>query len=222
MCGRYGLTTVEAIGGRFGVGAVQLPLEPRYNIAPTQRLPVVVEDEARRVEEMRWGLEPRWLRERGAGRPLINARDDRLTSAPTFREALRERRCIIPASYFIEWSGSQGRFKTPYLFRSVDGQLMGLAGLWFEEGGGGRSYVIITTSANKLVRSYHNRMPVALARSEEGLWLDPSQSDPALLTGLLRPYPAVKMEACPMSRRANSPAEDSARLLVPEASGAAL
>lgn len=156
MCGRYGLTVTEAIGGRFAVGAVRLPFEPRYNIAPTQRLPVVVENGVRRVEEMRWGHEPKWLGELGAGSPLINARDDRLASALTFREALRERRCIVPASYFIEWVGSRGRGKTPYLLRPVDGGLLGLAGLWFEEPGCGRSYVIVTTSPNELVRPYHN------------------------------------------------------------------
>ena len=116
MCGRFGVAMPEEIGERFGVGAVQPPLEPRYNLAPTQGAPVVVAGGARRPAGMRWGHEPRWLKEKGAGRPLINARAEKLASAPTFREALLGRRAIIPATHFFEfmWTGpTLGHSTTP-------------------------------------------------------------------------------------------------------------
>jgi putative SOS response-associated peptidase YedK len=159
---------------------------------------------------MRWGHEPRWLREKG-GRSLINARDDRLTSAPTFREALRERRCIVPASYFIVWR-REGQRRTPYLFRVRDGGLFGFAGLWFEEGGEG-SFVIITTEPNEVTSPVHNRMPAMLLPEHEAAWLDPDRSEPEGLLALLNPYPARLMEAYPVSGRVNSPADDSPGLL---------
>ncbi len=103
---------------------------------------------------MPWGYEPRWLRERGGGRPLINARAETIGTAPTFRDALREYRAIIPATHFIEWR-REGHRKTPYVFRLKDGGLFGLAGLWFEDGGE-RRFVIITTEPNELTSPVHN------------------------------------------------------------------
>lgn len=213
MCGRFGVALPGEIGERFSVGVVQLPLEPRYNLAPTQVAPVVLEDGARRLAEMRWGHEPRWLREKGSGRPLINARDDRLATAPTFREALRSHRAIVPASHFFEWKRDGGR-KTPYAFRLRDGGLFGFAGLWFEESGEGR-FVIITTEPNEVTSPVHNRMPAILLPENEDLWLDPDQGEPETLTALLRPYPAREMEAYPISPRVNSPSNDSPDLLEP-------
>ncbi len=212
MCGRFGVAFPAKIGERFGLEAVQLPLQPRYNLAPTQSAPVLVEGDARRLAEMRWGHAPRWLREkRGGSRPLINARDDRLASAPTFREALRERRCVVPSSHFFEWAG-MGRDKIPYLFQLKGGELFGVAGLWFEEGSE-RRFVVVTTEPNELTRPVHNRMPAILLSKDEDLWLNPDQVEPELLVALLSPYPVSAMEAFPVSRRVNSPANDSADLL---------
>jgi putative SOS response-associated peptidase YedK len=213
VCGRFGVALPEGIAERFGIEAVQLPLEPRYNLAPTQSAPVVLEDGVRRLEGMRWGHEPRWLRERGGGRPLINARDDRLATAPTFREALRFRRAIVPASHFFEWKWDGGR-KTPYLFRLRDGGLFGFAGLWFEEAGE-RRFVIVTTSPSDLTRPVHNRMPAILRPEDEDEWLDTDRSEPERLLALLDPYPADLMEAYPVSSRVNSPANDTPDLLEP-------
>ncbi len=102
MCGRFGLMSPSEIAERFALEA-QLSFDARYNAAPTQQMPVVVEDDSRSAELMRWGYEPRWLKEKGGGRPLINARADKLASAPTFREALLHRRAIVPVTHFFEF-----------------------------------------------------------------------------------------------------------------------
>ncbi len=210
MCGRFGLLSPSEISERFALVA-QLSFDARYNAAPTQRLPVVIEDGARKVEAMRWGYEPRWLKEKGGGRPLINARADKLTSAPTFREALRAQRAIVPASHYIEWK-RDGNRKTPYVFRLKDSGLFGFAGLWFEEGGE-RRFVVITTDPNELTSPIHNRMPAMLLREHEDEWLASDGSAPDRLTSLLEPYPATEMEAYTVSARINNASNDSADLL---------
>ena len=210
MCGRFGLLAPSEIAERFAL-VEQLRLDPRYNAAPTQLMPVVVEDGARSVAMMRWGYEPQWLKEKGGGRPLINARAEKLASTPTFREALVSSRAIVPATHFFEWAGT-GHDKTPYVFRLKDGELFGLAGLWFGEGSE-RRFVIITTEPNEVTRPVHNRMPAILRREDEDLWLDPDRVEPDRLIRVLGPYPAAEMEAYPVSRRVNSPRNDSADLL---------
>ncbi len=212
MCGRFGLLSPSEISERFALEA-QLSFDARYNAAPTQKMPVITEDGTRSAQMMRWGYEPRWLKEKGGGRPLINARAEKLESAPTFREALRERRAIIPATHFFEWAGT-GRQKVPYVFRLRDGGLFGFAGLWYEEGGE-RRFLIVTTEPNELTRPVHNRMPAMLLREHEEEWLDSDQSEPERLTALLGPYPAREMEAYPVSSRINSPSNDSPDLLDP-------
>lgn len=215
MCGRFGLTLTEKVAARFGLDSQQLSFDARYNAAPTQLMPVVVEDGYRVAEMMRWGYEPRWLKEKGGGRPLINARAEKLASAPTFREALLHRRAIVPATHFFEWAGT-GRDKVPYVFRLKDGELFGLAGLWFDEGGE-RRFVVITTEPNELTMPIHNRMPAILRRENENLWLDPDWAEPERLMALLPPYPTGEMEAYPVSGRVNSPRNDSVDLLEPVA-----
>ncbi len=211
MCGRIGMAHPNEIVGRFGLGAQQLSFDARYNAAPTQLMPVVVKDGPRVARMMRWGYEPAWLKEMGARRPLINARSEKLASAPTFREVFLFRRAIVPSSHFFEWAIC-GRDKVPYLFRLKGGELFGLAGLWFGEGNE-RRFVIITTDPNEVTRPVHNRMPAILRREDEELWLDPGRVEPEQLMALLSPYPSSEMEAYPVSTRVNSPANDSSDLL---------
>ncbi len=213
MCGRYGLAvSLEEVAERFGVVQLELSFEPRYNAAPTQTMPVVLEDGERRLAAMRWGYEPEWLRER-RGRPLINARDDRLRESRTFRGALRERRAIVPVTHWYEWA-REGNGRVPYVFRGRGGEVLGLAGLYFEDGDE-RSYVIITTSPNPLAARVHDRMPAVLRREDEEAWLDPDRVEADDLVGLLGPYPEDGLEAYPVSRKVNSPANDSEELLRP-------
>jgi putative SOS response-associated peptidase YedK len=212
MCGRFGLLAPSEIAERFALVA-QLSFDARYNAAPTQAMPVVTQNGSRSLGLMRWGYEPRWLKEKGGGKPLINARADKLQSAPTFRDALRSQRAIVPATHFFEWH-REGNRKTPYVFRLRGGALFGFAGLWFDEGGE-RRFLIITTEPNEVTSPVHNRMPAMLLPEHEDAWLAPDQGEPSRLMTLLGPYPAHLMDAFPVSSRVNSPANDTPDLLEP-------
>jgi putative SOS response-associated peptidase YedK len=228
MCGRFTLTTDPGVvGRRFGApptqGGASTPRRaPRYNIAPTQTVVTVTDGGARQLEEMRWGLVPRWAKDPKMGAKMINARAETLAEKPAFRDALRRRRAIIPADGFYEWAaGAPGRrSKQPMHVRLKSGEPFGFAGLWDEwkppEGGAPlRTCTIITTEPNELMATFHHRMPVILAPDAEGVWLDPEITDPAMLLSLLVPYPAEVMEAFPVGQEVNAVANDSPQLVLP-------
>jgi len=215
MCGRYSLVPTENIAARFDVQQQQLTLSPRYNVAPSQSMPVVVRNSPNRLVEMQWGLIPSWSKEPRAQFSTINARAETITKSPVFRGPFKNRRCLVPASGFYEWQRTE-RGKQPFCIRLKDGDLFAFAGLydiWHDaEGNELYSYTVITTTPNDLVASIHNRMPVILRQEDEDVWLD-KESDPAQLLALLKAYPADKMEAYPVSRAVNSPANDGAELM---------
>ncbi len=217
MCGRYTLVPTENVAGRFNVDDQQLPLLPRYNVAPTQPMPVVVRNSPNRIVEMQWGLIPSWSKEPQVKFSTINARAETLTTSPVFRGPFKSRRCLVPASGFYEWrKTSQG--KQPFYIRLHGGELFAFAGLydvWRDaEGNELYSYTIITTKPNDVVASIHNRMPVILQRDDEDTWLS-KNADPEQLRALLAPYPADAMEAYTVSRAVNNPANESAELMQP-------
>ena len=197
------------------------PLEPRYNVAPSQNVLVV-----RRLPDtmpregvlLRWGLIPSWAKDPTIGSRLINARAETAADKPAFRHAFRERRCIVPAGGFYEWQ-RRGAGKQPYLIRLREGKLFGLAGLWESwtapEGTEIQTFTILTTAANDLVRQLHDRMPVILDKKDYGLWLDPAVRDPARLTPLLRPYSAELLAAVPVSPLVNDPRHDGPECAAP-------
>ncbi|GAB4263637.1 MAG: SOS response-associated peptidase [Candidatus Promineifilaceae bacterium] len=216
MCGRFALfESGEKIAEAFGLNAADTavlanhPLEPRYNIAPTQPvLAVRLSKEGRReLAVMQWGLVPAWSKDPQIGARMINARAETVAEKPSFRTAFKRRRCIIPASGFYEWQKTAGG-KQPVFIHAADKSPLGLAGLWEIWQGGDGSYLesctIITTSPNTLMRPIHNRMPVILEPEDYATWLRP---DPDPMTGLhlLRPFPAEKMAAYPVSTYVNSP-----------------
>ncbi len=213
MCGRFQLTPPEEWIEEFGlVDAPTLP--PRYNIAPTQPILAVRagEDGRRQAGLLRWGLVPSWAPDPSVGNRLINARSESAATKPAFRDAFRERRCLIPATGFYEWR-RVGRGKTPYLVRRTGGRVFALAGLWERwRGPEGplESCAILTTPANALVAPIHSRMPVLLDAATYGAWLD-AEARPADLEALLAPYPAAGMEAFPVSPRVNRPEEEGPR-----------
>ncbi|MEX1107705.1 MAG: SOS response-associated peptidase [Dongiaceae bacterium] len=220
MCGRYSLTTApEAMRRLFQLEGALLNLEPRYNIAPTQMAPVI---RARReggneLTMMRWGLVPAWSKTGPRrGPPMINARAETVAEQPAFRSAFRERRCLIPADGFYEWK-KVGREKLPFRFTMPDGAPFVLAGLWetWREPAGGdlTSFTIIVTNANSLVARAHDRMPAILDATSAAAWLGGGSR--AALLGLLRPFPAARMTATPVSQRVNSPANDDSGLIEP-------
>ncbi len=206
MCGRYALgLTHEEILERFGFDELDerrlpvLPL-PRFNVAPSQAIPVLVETDAgRELRAMRWGFKPAWMKDGGKRPPPINARSETLTERPMFRGAIARSRCLIPATGFYEWQAVVGaKAKRPWHFRLEAGGLFGFAGLHVVGPDGEETAAIITTSSNELVAEVHDRMPVILAPNAEADWLNPSETDPSAVLGLLAPYPAELMDGYPV------------------------
>ena len=217
MCGRYTLThEQQEIEDRFlaSLASESASREPRYNIAPTQQVITVRDTDGRHLEAMRWGIVPAWAKD--SNRPLINIRADTLATKPYFQNALVKRRCIIPASGFYEWKeadnpGEGG--KTPIYFQPTDRGLLGFAGIWEESRGvDGTPRVtcaIVTTEPNALLGLVHNRMPVIVPPGAQDLWLDSTNTDRGDLLAILAPYTDGQLEAAPVSRMVNSPANDS-------------
>jgi putative SOS response-associated peptidase YedK len=197
-------------------------LFPRYNVAPMQPVATAwLADGGRRsFAEWRWGLIPSWARDAKIAHSLINARAETVAEKPAFRAAFRARRCLIPASGFYEWAATGGKQKQPFHIRMKDGRPFAFAGLWERwQGGDGEpieTCAILTTGANELVRSVHERMPLILAPGDFAAWLDPRT--PAIdLHDLLRPYPAEEMLAEPVGRYVNSPRNEGPQCLAPAA-----
>jgi len=214
MCGRYTLVTpVETLAEEFGLSGPLPDMRTSYNVAPTQEVAAVVagDGEGRRLEMLRWGLIPSWADDPGIGSRMINARSESVAEKPSFRRAFKDRRCLIPADGFYEWQKTNGG-KQPYYIRMKDGHPFAFAGLWEswdrDEEGEIRSCTILTTAANDLVGEVHNRMPVILSPEYYELWLEPAVREPDQLLPLLTPYPVEYMEAYPVNRMVNSPAND--------------
>lgn len=221
MCGRFTLHhDADSIVERFDVLDTVIGVEPRYNIAPQQNIPVILAPQNNRIlDSFRWGLVPSWAKEAAIGQKMINARSETLTEKPSFRTALLRRRCLIPADGFYEWERHEDGSRHPIHFRLQSQELFAFAGLWEEwqepnSENRLRTCTIITTSANETVGRVHDRMPVMLPRDAEEIWLDMSMSDTDMLRSFCMPYPDSEMEAIPVSRRVNSPANEGPELLV--------
>jgi putative SOS response-associated peptidase YedK len=180
----------------FGADFEELDWEPRWNIAPTQSVPVIRrnhQDPALRAFQMRWGLIPSWSADPSVGARTINARSETAATKPSFRDPVRKQRCIIPADGFYEWQRT-ARVKQPFCFEVGDGEIYAFAGLWDSwrspDGKGIETCTILTTTANELLAGVHDRMPVILAAEDYERWLDPSMHDAATAVGLLRPFDA--------------------------------
>jgi len=209
MCGRFTLRTPkERIKREF-----QLKVEPfveaRYNIAPTQNVLAVRQStDGREAVELKWGLIPSWAKDASMGARLINARSETVTEKPSFREAFKRRRVIIPADGIYEWRRAGGS-KQPYFFHMRDDRVFGFAGLWDkwrdEEGEVIESCTILTTEANEVFRAVHDRMPVILHPDAYNEWLSDDPRGVSALKELLHPYPSSEMVAYPVSSRVNSP-----------------
>jgi putative SOS response-associated peptidase YedK len=219
MCGRYLLISpVEAMRKFFDVGGL-LNLPPRYNIAPTQDAPVVRLDQQGRREliPMRWGLVPLWAKDLSMGARAINARAESIDQKPAFRDAFERRRCLVPSDGFFEWE-KKGKLRQPWRIGPAEDGLMALAGVWERwrapDGGVVRSYAVVTTDANELVAPLHDRMPVVIPPERFAEWLDP-ETPREELKRLLRPYPAERMRAYPISRRLNDVRNDDADCIEP-------
>jgi putative SOS response-associated peptidase YedK len=208
MCGRYTFTKEpEEVAEHFQLDDVP-PLEPRFNVAPTQQVYALrAAREGREGVYLKWGLVPSWASDPTIGVRMLNARSETVAEKPAFRAAFLRRRCLIPACGFYEWRAS-GKKKEPYHFRLRGGRLFAFAGLWerWTSPGGVtlESCSIITTAANELVRPVHDRMPVILDPSRYGDWLDAKITDSGPLLPLLAPWPADEMVAIPANPIVNN------------------
>lgn len=220
VCGRFTLHhDADAIAERFDVQETAVAVSPRYNIAPQQNVPVIIEPASNRVlDSFRWGLVPGWAKDVAVGQKMINARSETLTEKPSFRTALVRRRCLIPADGFYEWERHADGSRHPVHFRVGGGDPFAFAGLWEEwrdpvSDDLLRTCTIITTSANETVGRVHDRMPVILARDAEDVWLDMSVRDTDTLRSFCTPFPDSEMESFPVSRRVNSPTNEGPELI---------
>jgi putative SOS response-associated peptidase YedK len=213
MCSRYSLTSPpEAVRAYFGYA--DTPNFPaRYNIAPTQPIPVVAVDRAgaRRFRLMRWGLLPSFVKDPKTFPTLINARSEEVHAKSSFRNAMRWRRCLIPADGFYEWTGPKGK-RRPFMLRPRNAKLIAFAGLYerWRDGQGGEidTVAILTCPSNALVATLHDRMPVVLAPEDYAAWLDVKGTSPEAAAALLRPAPDDLFEAIELDPKINNSKRD--------------
>src|ERR1700724_3754922 len=221
MCGRYVIiSTPAAIRALFGYGE-QPNFPPRYNVAPTQPIPVVrLANGKRSFALMRWGLMPSWVKDPKTFPLLINARGESVLGKPAFRNAMRRRRCLIPADGFYEWQpGGAGASRRPYFVRakrSADGSAppLAFAGLWETwTGPNGEELdtaAIVTTRSTRALAAIHERMPVIVAPEAFDLWLDCAAVEAEAAAALIAPTPEALLEHYEVSSAVNRVANDSA------------
>jgi putative SOS response-associated peptidase YedK len=216
MCGRYRLSAKERyLRDHFGLEG-DVSWQPRWNIAPTQRVPIVRQDRKepkRTFSLVRWGLIPSWAKDASIGFRTINAMSETAADKPAFRDAMRQRRCLIPADGFYEWQKVGTRTKQPYSFAMIDDSVFAFAGLWerWRDRGGEliETCTILTTKPNSLVSTVHNRMPAILNTDDYDLWLNPSVANMAVVTNCLKAFDASVMKKYPVSARVNRAENDS-------------
>ncbi len=214
MCGRFAFySPSEATAALFGVDG-NIAVEPRYNIAPTQYVAAVREDEDlnRELAMLRWGLVPFWAKDPTIGNRMINARAETVAEKASYRAAFRHRRCLVLADGFYEWR-KQGAAKTPYFISLASGEPFGLAGLWEnwtdkDSGESMQTTTLITTAANDFMAALHHRMPVILQADTANVWLS-GRGD--FLEQALALAPAL--QAWPVDRRVNDARNDGAELI---------
>jgi putative SOS response-associated peptidase YedK len=217
MCGRFTLTYAqrEELAEQLGVNVEQIQSDlykPRFNIAPTDQHWIVrARYEDRLVMPAKWGLVNTWAKDAKRAAAQINARAERIQTSPAFRDAFKERRCVVPADGFFEWTGAKDA-RQPFWFHREDGGLILFAGLYeswpktpdeWE-----RTFTIVTTEANGLMAPFHDRMPVILGDEAADEWLNQGDNEPQHLLELLRPAPEDYLIATPVSQRVNSVKND--------------
>jgi putative SOS response-associated peptidase YedK len=207
MCLRYAFTTTDfkALTQRFRLRNIP-DLKPRYNIAPTQNVPVIFDDDQTELSEARWGLSASWQKHL-----LFNARAESIDRKPSFRKDFEERRCLMLADTFYEWKQPE---KRPFRVFLKDNKLFAFAGIYAQESGG-RACCMVTTSSNELISKVHNRMPVILPLGQEKNYLE---AEPDEAKKMLRPYPADDMGMYEISSKVNSSKNDSPDVMEPKTS----
>ena len=223
MCGRFTLrTSGQLFFPEMPPLENQVPVPPRFNIAPTQEIACIYSDPRARMTRQanyRWGLIPAWAKDLGIGSRMINARSETLDSKPSFKQAFRTRRCLIPMDGYYEWLQTQDG-KQPFLIEPALGGVQFMAGLWEENRRVDpdqtiRSCTIITTSANAKTSYVHHRMPVFLQDSDRMAWLDPLDHDLGKLKELLKPAAEDLFRLTRVSLHVNNPRNDDSKCVLP-------
>ena len=223
MCGRFARRSTQTLlANWFGVGLEEMPwFAPSYNVAPQSFQPVVRLDRdsgKRAISLLRWGLVPFWAKEAKVGYSTINARAEEAASKPAYREALKKRRCLVPADAFYEWARLDPKTKEPFAFALTSGEPIAFAGLWesWRDAGGDalETFTILTTAANERLASIHDCMPVIVERKDYDRWLD-AHEKAAPPADLLQPYAANQMRAWPVNDRVGNIRNNDASLLDP-------
>jgi putative SOS response-associated peptidase YedK len=226
MCGRYGRRAdkqriAEWMQTHNTSVFDETYLAPSYNVAPTDFQPIVRldRDGQRELTVMRWGLVPYWAKDAKIGFSTINAKSETVTTSPTFREAMKRRRCLVPAEWFYEWEKMDAKTKQPYAISLRDDSLFAFAGLWERWKDKAKdlvleTYTVVTTDPNELLEPIHNRMPVILAPKDYQRWLEPGEpTHPPI--DLLRPYPAEEMKAWKVGSAVGNVRNNTPELIVP-------
>ena len=212
MCGRFVLCSPKAtIIKEFRVDKTSLQYIPSYNIAPTQNIVIVRENGTKTLTHCKWGLIPSWAKDQSIGHRMINARVETVAEKPAFRSAFKKQRCLVIADGFYEWK--KEKTKTPVYIRLKSGKPFGFAGLYSiwtsPEGQEICTCTIITTEANELLASIHDRMPAIISQDAYDIWLDPNEHDREKLLHLLKPYISHEIELFTVSKKVNSPSYNS-------------
>jgi putative SOS response-associated peptidase YedK len=222
VCGRYRLSRRKQIVEEyFDSVSGEEDWAPRYNVAPTQSVPVIRQNPKEPIRElslMRWGLIPSWSKDSSGAARMINARVETAATKPAFRDAMKSRRCLIPADGFYEWVRT-AKAKQPYCFEVNEGQLFAFAGIWdrWKDTSGKlvETCSILTTTPNAVTSPVHDRMPVILDPDVFDLWLDPGMRDLSAASELLKPCDAQQMRCYPISTRINHVANDDEECSAP-------
>ena len=220
MCSRYSLTSPPEAVRSYFKAEVDHDFPARYNIAPTQPVAIIRHNEqnSRELALVRWGLIPSWVKDPAGFTTLINARGETAADKPSFRAALRHRRCLVPADGFYEWKGKPGD-KQPYLVRPRDGGLMGLAGIWEHwlgaDGSELQSMAILTVTANEAMQPLHDRMPLILSPSRFDVWLDCRSGSSQGVLPLIDPGECPPLTFSAVSRQLNNPRNEGPAVQVP-------
>ncbi len=207
MCGRFTLTLSSKEVAEILNITEEMEWNPHYNIAPTQPVPVLINNGQKRLNLLQWGLIPFWAKDAAMGSKMINARAETIDTKPSFKHCFQKQRCLILADGFYEWK-REGKSKIPYRITIPNRKAFGFAGIWDSwkspDGDIKQTCSIITTAPNELMSTIHDRMPVILEQEMETIWLDHDITDSMRLKSLLIPYPSKMMYAYQVSTAVNS------------------
>jgi putative SOS response-associated peptidase YedK len=218
MCGRYTMTSPDDLVHEFGLFELPFDLKPRYNVAPTQEAPVVMDGETRQLKLFRWGLVPSWAPDTKSAARMINARAESVHEKPTFRDAFASRRCLVCTDGFYEWK-REGKSRLPHLMRRKNKRPIAFAGIWerfiAHDDQVVHTFAALTTEANSMMSSIHHRMPVIIEPAHYDRWLDIAITQREGLEDLLVPADEKGYEMFQVSEKVNSVANDSAVCIRP-------